>query len=63
MSLSLGLMPWFSEPHVWGKLKWIAGGANGMQLLDYFDLVMHGAPWIYLIVSIFLMVKKRPQKQ
>lgn len=48
-SLSLGLMPFFPEPHIWGKLKWIAGGANGMELLDWGDALMHGAPWLLLI--------------
>ena len=33
-SLTLGLAPFSPEPHIWGKLKWILGGANGMQLMD-----------------------------
>ena len=57
MSLTLGLMPISQEPHLWGKLKWIAGGGKGMQLMDYLDLLLHGAPWVYLIVSIFLVLK------
>lgn len=51
LSLTLGLAPFTPEPHLWGKLKWVAGGAVGMQPMDYFDLVLHGAPWIWLIVS------------
>ena len=57
MSLTLGLAPFSPEPHIWGKLKWIAGGGNGMQLMDYLDLLLHGAPWVYLIVSIVLFIK------
>ena len=52
ISLTLGLAPFSPEPHIWGKLKWIIGGANGMQLVDWFDTVMHGFPWVMLIKSI-----------
>lgn len=47
--LTLGLAPFVPEPHLWGKLKWVAGGANGMQFMDWFDLLMHGTPWLLLI--------------
>lgn len=52
LSLTLGLAPFTPEPHLWGKLKWVAGGAVGMQPMDYFDLVLHGAPWVWLIISV-----------
>lgn len=55
-SLTLGLAPFLPEPHLWGKLRWILGGAEGMQLMDYFDLVMHGFPWLLLILSIGLKI-------
>jgi len=51
-SLTLGLAPFVPEPHVWGKLRWVAGGANGMSPMDWFDLAMHGAPWIWLAGSL-----------
>lgn len=60
-SLTLGLAPFTPEPHLFGKIKWVLGGANGMQAMDWFDLVMHGAPWIWLMVEIiryFVMRKK-----
>lgn len=53
-SLTLGLAPFFPEPHVWGKLLWVAGGAVGMAPLDWFDLVMHGTPWVLLLRLIAL---------
>ena len=56
--LTLGLAPFFPEPHVWGKLKWVLGGASGMQLIDWFDLIMHGAPFILLIRLIFIKLAK-----
>ena len=46
---TLGLAPFFPEPHVWGKLRWVLGGAHGMQWLDWGDLMMHGLPWMALI--------------
>lgn len=50
-SLTLGLAPFTPEPHIWGKIKWIAGGANGMGWLDLWDTIMHGTPWVLLLVS------------
>lgn len=49
LSLTLGLAPFVPEPHIWGKIKWIAGGANGMAALDWFDFFFHAIPWILLI--------------
>ena len=57
--LTLGLAPYFPEPHLWGKLRWVAGGANGMAPMDWFDLVFHGLPWIFLLRLIFLKLKPR----
>ncbi len=63
LCLTLGLAPFTPEPHLWGKLKWVAGGAKGMQLIDYWDLVMHGAPWVLLGrlvgVRILTMISKK----
>ncbi len=47
-SLTLGLAPFVPEPHIVGKLQWLAGGAVGMGAMDWFDLAMHGAPWLWL---------------
>lgn len=57
-SLSLGLAPFKPEPHIWGKIKWIAGGANGMTWLDWFDTFLHGLPWLLLLTSILLKITK-----
>lgn len=54
--LTLGLMPFTPEPHIWGKIKWVAGGAQGMQIMDWFDFVLHGFPWVLLIRWIILKV-------
>ena len=54
LCLTLGLAPYYPEPHIIGKLKWIAGGANGMELMDWFDTLLHGIPFILLIRLILL---------
>jgi hypothetical protein len=52
--LTLGLAPFVPEPHVWGKLMWVLGGAKGMALIDWFDFIMHGLPWVFLIRLLIL---------
>lgn len=60
MSLTLGLAPFFSEPHIVGKIRWIMGGANGMTLMDWGDFLMHGAPWFLLIrVGVLKLMNKK----
>ena len=51
--LTLGLAP-FTPPHIWEKAQWIAGGAKGMQAMDWFDVVLHGTPWVLLLRAIVL---------
>lgn len=63
-SLTLGLAPFFPEPHIIGKIRWILGGAQGMELMDWFDLIMHGAPFIWLFtVLILILAKGRKSEQ
>jgi hypothetical protein len=59
LCLTLGLAPFAPEPHVWGKLKWVYGGAKGMQLADWFDLLMHGFPFVLLIWLITMKLLKK----
>lgn len=47
--LLLGLAPYVPEPHLFGKIRWVAGGAIGMQPIDWFDLFWHGLPWFLLL--------------
>lgn len=54
LCLTLGLAPFFPEPHLLGKIKWIVGGAIGMQFQDWFDVLLHGFPWVLLIRIIIL---------
>ena len=57
LCLTLGLAPFFPEPHIWGKLRWLASGAVGMQFIDWFDLVLHGFPWVLLLRLGILKIK------
>jgi rhodanese-related sulfurtransferase len=59
-SLTLGLAPFTPEPHVFEKLRAIAGGAEGMAVIDFFDLAMHGSPWVWLaVVAAQLVLPQR----
>ncbi len=59
LCLTLGLAPFFPEPHIVGKVKWILGGANGMQAMDWFDVLLHGFPFILLIrIAILKLTSK-----
>lgn len=54
VSLTLGLAPFVPEPHIVGKVRWIMGGAVGMEALDWFDFVQHGFPFVFLIRALFV---------
>jgi hypothetical protein len=47
----LGIAPIFPEPHLWEKLKMLAAGTL-VRPLDIFDLLMHGAPTLLLILRL-----------
>lgn len=55
----IGLAPFYPEPHIWGKLKWIAGGAQGMQTEDFIDVAIHIAPFLLLIRIVFRKIKRK----
>jgi hypothetical protein len=59
LCLTLGLAPYFPEPHILGKLKWIFGGAIGMKPMDWFDVVLHGFPFVLLIRLLIVKVIKK----
>ena len=53
-----GLLPFSAEPHIVGKVRWVMGGAVGMQPMDYFDLFLHGSPLVYLAYVLIKMLKE-----
>ena len=58
LCLTLGLAPFQPEPHIWQKLSMLKSGEL-TELVDIFDLLMHGTPWLLLIAKIILMLKAR----
>jgi len=47
--LTLGLAP-FAPPHIWEKLQMLSKGQL-VRPIDWFDLALHGAPWVLLILK------------
>jgi len=47
--LTLGLAP-FAPPHIWEKLQMLSKGQL-VRPIDWFDLVLHSAPWVVLILK------------
>ncbi len=55
--LTLGLAP-FAPPHIWEKLQMLASGRL-VRPIDWFDLLLHGAPWVLLILKgIFSLARQ-----
>ncbi len=50
-SLTLGLAPFTPEPHIWKQIQNLRLGRE-MLMMDWLDLVMHGAPWVILFVIL-----------
>ncbi len=55
--LTLGLAPFFPEPHIWEKLKMLASGTL-TRPIDIFDLLMHGAPFLLVIIKLLPLAKR-----
>jgi hypothetical protein len=56
-SLTLGLAPFTPEPHIWKQIMNLTLGRK-MLGIDWFDLFMHGAPWIAFFVLLMVEVKR-----
>ena len=48
-SLTLGLAPFVPHAHIWKQIMNIVH-SRPMAGLDWFDLVLHGTPWLVFIV-------------
>ena len=57
VAVLLALLPFSPEPHLWEKLKMLAAGTL-VRPIDIFDLLMHGAPWAWLVVALVLRLKQ-----
>ncbi|MCB2216055.1 RND transporter [Desulfofustis glycolicus] len=51
LCLTLGLAPFVPEPHLWQKLKMLAGGTL-TRPVDIFDLMLHGFPFVLLALRL-----------
>lgn len=56
LCLTIGLSP-FMPPHIVEKLQMLFYGEL-KKTIDWLDLMLHGAPWILLIVKAVLEFKK-----
>lgn len=57
--VSLGLAPFAPVPHVVEKLGMLLRGQL-VRPIDWFDLVMHGAPWALLVAKAVVVARRRP---
>lgn len=58
LALTIGLSPFFPEPHIWEKLKMLAAGTL-TRPIDIFDLMFHAAPWLLLVAKLGRMATQR----
>jgi len=49
--LTLGLAPFFPEPHIWEKLKMLGAGTL-VRPLDIFDMFLHAAPFLVALAKL-----------
>ncbi|MCB9680452.1 MAG: hypothetical protein H6733_03200 [Alphaproteobacteria bacterium] len=60
--MTLGLAPFSPEPHVVEKLRWVlVDHGVGMRPIDVFDLFLHGAPWVWLAVTLVTVLRPAPK--
>ena len=52
--LTIGLAPFFPEPHIWEKLKMLVAG-DLTKPIDIFDMLLHGVPWLLLLAKLARM--------
>ena len=55
---TLGLAPFFPEPHLVEKLRMLGQGAL-VRPVDMFDLAMHAAPVVLLLAKLARMALRR----
>ncbi|OGW41218.1 MAG: RND transporter [Nitrospirae bacterium GWD2_57_9] len=55
--LTLGLAP-FAPPHIWEKLQMLFRGQL-VRPIDWFDLVLHGTPWVLLLLKAVVSMTEK----
>jgi hypothetical protein len=61
LCLSLGLAPFSPEPHLLEKLRMLATG-DLTKLIDIFDLLLHGTPWLLLGIKLILALTRKVEQ-
>ena len=61
LCLTLGLAPFSPEPHLWEKLKMLVSGEL-IKPIDIFDLLLHGTPWLLLIIKMLLPLTSKSEQ-
>ena len=56
-ALTLGLAPFFPEPHITEKIRMLVSG-NLTKPIDIFDFLMHGLPFILLAAKLARLAVK-----
>jgi len=59
-ALTLGLAPFLPQPHVLEKLQMLLAGSL-TQLIDIFDLILHGTPIALLVLKLAKPKLKTPE--
>lgn len=59
LCLTLGLAP-FNPPHILEKMQLLFKGQL-IRPLDWFDLLLHGTPWIFLVLKLIALAKGNPK--
>lgn len=54
--LTLGLAPFMPEPHIVEKLRMLMKGTLSRPI-DWFDLLLHGTPWVLLLAKALFTLK------
>ena len=57
LCLTLGIAPFRPEPHIWEKLRMLAGGTL-TRPIDVLDLLMHAAPFAVLALKAVAQLTK-----
>jgi len=58
VALLLGLAPFVPEPHLWEKLKMLAGGTLSRPI-DIFDLLLHATPVVVLVLKLIRLATRK----
>jgi hypothetical protein len=56
--VTLGLAPYLPQPHVVEKLVMLFAGEL-KRAIDIFDLLLHGTPWLLLILKLVRLASLR----